>query len=169
VLMTVDLRQWYLPTKKAGGISNLSAGEYIDLATDIGDDFAATVQRVRILTKARKGSWVGVNQIIGAFPILLTMPQSFLEWNFRTAGERLIKKHNLSPGFTNMGEIEKDSVTFDEVPSSARLLTPPTYPPHFAAGVSGYAGTLTITAGAYASQKEIVGQFLDAMVAELPG
>jgi len=61
-----------------------------------------------------------------------------------------------------------NSVTFDEAPSSDLLLTPPTYPPHFAAGVSGYAGTLTITAGAYASQKNVVEQFLDAMVAGLP-
>jgi NRPS condensation-like uncharacterized protein len=168
VLMTADLRQWYLPTKKAKGISNLSAGEYVDLGTDIGSDFAATLQRVCTITRNRKANWIGVNQLIGAFPILLSMPQSFLEWNFRKAGERLIRKHNLSPGFTNMGEIDRDSVTFDEAPSGARLLTPPTYPPHFAAGVSGYAGILTITAGAYASQKKVVEQFLDTMVAELP-
>jgi NRPS condensation-like uncharacterized protein len=168
VLMTVDLRQWYLQTKKAEGVCNLSAGEYINLGTDIGHDFAATLQRVCTITKGRKANWVGINQLIGAFPILLSMPQSLLEGNFRKAGQRLIDKHNLSPGFTNMGEIDRDSVTFDVAPSSARLLTPPTYPPHFAAGMSGYAGTLTITAGAYASQKNLVEQFLNAMVAELP-
>lgn len=168
VLMTVDLRQWYLPTKKAGGICTLSTGEYLNLGTDIGNDFAATVRRLCTLTKARKANWIGVNQVIGASPFLLSMPQRFLEWNFRKAGERLIKGHNLSPGFTNMGEIDRGSVTFDEAPSRALLLTPPTYPPHFSAGVSGYAGTLIITAGAYASQKAIVEQFLDAMVAELP-
>ncbi len=169
VLISVDLRQWYLPTKKAEGICNLSAGEYINLGTDIGHDFAATLQRVCTITKGRKANWVGVNQLIGAFPILLSLPQSLLEGNFRKAGQRLIDKHNLSPGFTNMGEIDRDRVTFDVAPSSAILLTPPTYPPHFAAGMSGYAGTLTITAGAYHSQRNVVEQFLDAMVAELPG
>jgi NRPS condensation-like uncharacterized protein len=168
VLMTVDLRQWYLPTKKAGGICNLSAGEYLDLGTDLGNGFAATLRRVCTLTKARKSNWIGVNQIVGAFPFLLNMPQRFIEWNFRRADERLIERHNLYPGFTNMGEIDMASVTFDEAPSRALLLTPPTYPPHFTAGVSGYAGTLAITAGAYASQRSIVEQFLDDMVAELP-
>lgn len=168
VLISVDLRQWYLPIKKADGICNLSAGEYINLGTDIGHDFAATLQRVCTITMGRKANWIGVNQVIGAFPILLSLPQSLIEGNFHKAGQRLIDKHNLSPAFTNMGEIDRDRVTFDLAPSSAILLTPPTYPPHFAAGISGYAGSLTITAGAYNSQRNVVDQFLDVIISQLP-
>jgi NRPS condensation-like uncharacterized protein len=67
-----------------------------------------------------------------------------------------------------MGEIDRDSVTFDKPASSAILLTPPAYAPHFAAGMSGYAGTLTITAGVFGSQRNVVEQFLDGIMAELP-
>jgi len=167
VMNTVDLRQWYLPTKRAEGICTLSAGEYLNLGTDVGHDFAATLQRVCTITKRRKANWIGLSQLVGALPFY-SMPQSLLEGSFRKATQRLIDKHNLIPGFTNMGQIDRDRVTFDEAPSTARLLTPPTYPPHFAAGISGYAGTLTITAGVYRSQRNVVEQFLDAMVAELP-
>jgi NRPS condensation-like uncharacterized protein len=168
VLMTADLRQWYLPAKRAEGICTLSEGEYLNLGTDIGHDFVTRLHRVSNITKRRKANWIGLNTLVGALP-LYSMPQSFMERSFRRATQRLIDKHNLMPGFTNMGEIDKDSVTFDKPASSAILLTPPAYPPHFAAGMSGYAGTLTITAGVYRPQRNVVEQFLDAMIAQLPG
>lgn len=164
---TVDLRQWYLPTKRAEGICTLSAGEYLNLGTDIGHDFTATLQRVCANTKRRKANWIGLSQLVGAVPFS-SMPHIFLERYFRKATQRLIDNHNLIPGFTNMGQIDRDKVTFDKPASSAILLTPPTYPPHFAAGMSGYAGTLTINAGVYRSQRNVVEHFLDTMVAELP-
>ena len=167
VMNTVDLRQWYLPTKRAEGICTLSGGMYLNLGTDIGHDFAATLQRVCAITKRRKANWIGLSQLVGALPFY-SMPQSLLEGGFRRSTQRLIDKHDLMPAFTNMGQIDRHTVTFDKPASSAVLLTPPTYPPHFAAGMSGYAGTLTINAGVYRSQRNVVEQFLDAMVAGLP-
>ena len=50
----------------------------------------------------------------------------------------------------------------------ARLLPPPNYPPLFAVGISGYEGTLTLSAGVYSIQRNLVERLLDKMVAELP-
>jgi len=70
--------------------------------------------------------------------------------------------------FTNTGPIDPSAVTFGSKPVMARLLPPPNYPPLFAVGISGYEGTLTLSAGVYSIQRNLVERLLDKMVAELP-
>jgi NRPS condensation-like uncharacterized protein len=167
VATSVDLRQRYLPTKKAEAICNLSAVEYPDLDTDVGHNFAATVERVCAVMRRRKAGWMGVEGWLGQLPLTM-LPYSWRARFYRKVAQRSIDRNNLIPAFTNMGPIDPESVTFDCEPSNARLLPPPAYPPGFESGLSGYADTLTISAGVYPTQKDVVEHFLDAVVAELP-
>ena len=79
------------------------------------------------------------------------------------AGKRYIP-FNLA----NMGPISPDSVTFEALPVNACLLPPTLYPPLLLPGISGYKGTLTISAGVYPSQKDVTERFFDAVLSELP-
>ena len=54
VLTTVDLRQWYLPTKRAGGICTLSEGEYLNLAWTLGMISLQRYNESRILLSAAR-------------------------------------------------------------------------------------------------------------------
>jgi NRPS condensation-like uncharacterized protein len=165
---TVDLRQWYLPNKRGQGISNLSGTEFLHFGTDIGPDFAATLRKVCLVTGRRKTRWIGMHSWVVGLPYLQIVPHSWMTRYYRSAAKRAIAKNNSPPALTNMGSIDPESVIFDGEPSDARLLPPPVRPPLFAAGLSGYAGTLTLSAGVYPSQREVVESFLDTLVAELP-
>ena len=67
----------------------------------------------------------------------------------------------------NMGPIDPDSVNFGCKPSQARLLAPLASAPFLTLGVSGYEGTLTLSAGIDSSQEQLVNRFFDLMVGEL--
>jgi hypothetical protein len=67
-----------------------------------------------------------------------------------------------------MGPISFEDVDFGIRPRSAWLLCPPIYPPIFGAGVTGYAGSLTLSAGSRLAALPFIERFLDRMLAELP-
>jgi len=165
--MAVDFRQRYLPTRKAEAICNLSGVEYPDLGTDVGHDFSATLERISADMQRRKAGWMGMEWCVGQLQLAI-LPYDWRAGFYRKAAQRSMARNNLVPGFTNMGPIDPASVTFDCEPANARLLPPPAYPPVFESGVSGYAGTLTISAGVYPTQRDVVEHFFDALVAELP-
>jgi len=168
VATTVDLRQWYLPNGKGAAVANLSAFEYPSLGTGLGDDFESTLGAVSSITRRRKADWIGLRDWV----VLLPLSILHHAWGSRILGNVLqhVVKKRASPlaCLTNMGPIDPGSVTFDAPPRSAWLLPPPGYPPHFVAGLSGYAGTLSVSAGAYRAGKEVVERFLDQLLSELP-
>ncbi len=165
---TVDLRR-YLPTNQAKGICNLSCWEYFSLGSDPGDDFDSTVVRVAALSRKRKANWLGLSDSIFLIPIVCSLPYFLLELGFPLALERDIENGKQANFLTNIGAINPSEVFFDEQPQNAWLLVPPIYPPLFVAGLSGYKGNLTLSAGVYPAQQDIVEQFFDSVIAELPG
>jgi NRPS condensation-like uncharacterized protein len=166
--MTADMRRWYLDTGRAGGICNLSGFEFINLGIDPGADFAATLDRIGAFMRRRKNNWPGMSSV---FILLLLNRTSYprLKRFFESWKKKGSEWGNLPNTLTNMGPIEPESVTFDGLrPASAWLLTPPIYPPFFGAGLSGYAGTLTLSAGAPSQALPHIESFFDRLVSELP-
>jgi NRPS condensation-like uncharacterized protein len=164
---SVDLRG-YIPSGRAEGICNLSVAMigYPDLGTDLGDDFASTMERIAFLTRSRKANWLGMGMCLGIVP-LGYLPHGWVTRLLTKMTDQAYKKGYSMYALTNMGAINPDHVAFETHPSNAWLLAP-TYPPGLMLGLSGYAGTLTLSAGVYPPQKEAVERFLDRVLSELP-
>jgi len=164
---TVDLRRWYLPSGRGEAIANLSALEYQNLRTDLGVDFSSTLERVAANTKRRKASWLGLSDWVGGIPLFL-LPNDWGKGLYRKILQSAIDKRCGPPIMTNMGPISTECVTFDTPPRNAWLLPPPAYPPWFLCGLAGYEGTLSLSAGVYPYQRDIVEQFFDQILSQLP-
>jgi len=160
---TVDLRRWYIPGEKSGGICNLSFFEYPNLGEDLGDDFQTTLERVSQFTQSRKDSWIGLSSFLGEMGLLMLVPRRILNFFFR----RVSYDENSRNLLTNMGPIDVDSVTFDRPPVYGFMLVPPLYAPALGFGLSGFGGRLTLSTAVPESFVPIADQFLDAFIAEL--
>ena len=169
VTTTVDCRR-YVTDDQAPAVANLSLGVlgWPNLGTDLGQDFASTLARVASITRRRKRSFVGLDNLIGFMvwpgPLPHALATRFVQQYFGG----WVRQGNFPHALTNMGAIDPSAVTYGASPLNARLLPPPSTPPHFALGVSGYDGTLTISTGVYGIQWDMAESFLDAMVGELP-
>lgn len=166
---TVDLRR-YLPNRRGEAVCNLSAFEYPHLGRELGDDFASTLARVSGITRRRKANWLGLNAYVGLMPFISHLPYSWVMKLFSKMVQQAIKKRNAANCLTNLGPIPAKSLAFDTRPANAWLLPPPIHPPMFVAGLSGYAGTLTLSAGVYphSMRKVSADRFFDALLSELP-
>lgn len=164
---TIDLRRWYLPDDKDGGICNLSAYEYPNLDRVLGRDFGETVELVSRKKKSRKKNWVGLTDVC-LMPLLNLMSFEKQEKLAVKAMNSLIKRKSFPNALTNMGEIKKQSVTFGMEPERACLLTPFIYPPLFGGGVSVYDGELTFCGGVPVHAGETIDRFYQAVIDHLP-
>jgi NRPS condensation-like uncharacterized protein len=169
VTTTVDCRR-YIMNDQAPSVANLSLAVlgWPNLGTDLGQDFSSTLAKVASITRRRKRSHVGVDNLIGFMlwpgPLPHAMATRFVQQYFGG----WVRQGNFPHALTNMGAIDPSAVTYGARPSNARLLPPPSTPPHFALGVSGYDGALTLSTGVYAIQRDLAESFLAAMVGELP-
>lgn len=170
VTTTVDFRR-YMPARRAEAVANLSMGiqGWPSLGTDLGPDFAATLGKITAITRQRKQNFVGVDSLLSMLLAVGPLPHRWATGMMTRHVDRLNEQGNTADTLTNLGPIDPRDVTFGSQPLVARILPPPVYPPHFLLGVSGYDGTLTLSSGIYAIQKDPVERFLAAMVAELPG
>ena len=168
---TIDLRR-YVPSGRATAVANLGYSnlEWPDLGTDPGQDFADTLDKVAAITRYGKMHWIGLDIMFNPLiPILKFMPHARGKELYRRYVEAGIKKHVDTHWLTNTGLIELESVNFGMQPITARIMPQQCYPwMPFIFGLSGYNGTLTLSAGAYPTQKEIVDKFFDAVLKELP-
>ncbi len=168
LVSTIDLRR-YVPSGKGEGICNLSAVEFNNFGTDPGDDFASTTDLVTTLTRGRKENLFGLGELLSIRRYIFNLlPYALLKSAAPKVVKREIDKRTIPDVLTNMGSIDPESVTFDARPTNAWFLPPPLYPPAFCVGLSGYAGTLTLSAGVYSEQKATVERFFDSVLAELP-
>ncbi len=166
---TIDLRR-YMPHKQAEAVCNLSGVEHHRLGRELGADFAATLDKFSAETRRRKDDWFGLDDYIGVTPLL-----GVLSWRRATRAlanffQWLTRHGGLEHALTNMGPIDPECVVFDERPRAAWLVVPPMYPPEFLVGLSGYAGSLTLSSGVYseAGRPGLAEDFFDAMLEELP-
>jgi NRPS condensation-like uncharacterized protein len=113
---TVDLRRWYIPAGKAGGICNLSTYEYINLGRDPVRDFAATLSRVCAVTRRKKSGWIGLSELC-TVPLAGRMPYRLLVKACAGLLRARIDSGNYPSGLTNLGLIEPETVFFDGCPS----------------------------------------------------
>lgn len=168
VNMTIDLRR-HLVNRETSIVANLSLDidGWPSLGTDLGKDFSTTLDKVTSITSTRKQNFLGMDALIGLLPFYVcphNWAAKLTEFYYR----QQVEKDNLAHFFTNMGPIDAAAVNFGSKPTVARLLPPVSQPPWFILGISGYGGTLTLSAGVYAVQKDLTERLLDAMVAELP-
>ncbi|MEW5734576.1 MAG: hypothetical protein AB1921_06960 [Thermodesulfobacteriota bacterium] len=151
IMGTVDVRR-YLPGHALPGMANLSSMYCLNLEYILGDDFSQTLVRVKTLMDKAKENFLGLPlmvggmMLIGLLPAGLKMPA--------VAGPLLVggKKDNFPPGYTNLGVLEPDRLSFEgERPVQAFCVTPAARPPFFVLGFSGFSGTLTVSAGTFSS------------------
>lgn len=170
VTTTVDLRR-YLVGRQVAAVSNLSlvVPSWPSLGTDLGHDFCATLNKITAITQKRKQNFVGVDSLLGLLLTLGPLPHRWASQLMARHTRQLDNQATTANTLTNLGPIAPQTVTFDTKPVMARILPPPVYPPYFLLGVSGYEGTLTLSTGVYALQKDLAERFLEVMVAEFPG
>ena len=72
---SVDLRRWYLSGEQDEAIANLSAMEVLSLKDDIGDSFLTTLERVVACMESRKSSYIGLSDLIGSLPVMISLFQ----------------------------------------------------------------------------------------------
>jgi NRPS condensation-like uncharacterized protein len=168
---TIDLRR-YVPSGDAVAVANLSAAlaRWPDIGTEPGQSFADTLERVSRITRYGKAHWIGLEILIDPFSFLsIVMAHKWQRKQYNRFANLGLKKHGVTHSFTNTGPIDMERVTFGIQPSMARILPPPSYPLlPFLFSLSGYNGTLTLSAGAYPTQKEAIEKFFDAILKELP-
>jgi NRPS condensation-like uncharacterized protein len=166
---TIDNRR-YLPGQHAGGICNLSAVEILNFGNSHHHNFVESLKFITALSHRRKASWLGLNTYIGIFPIMKILSyRNLLKFMDNAIG--FYQRNNLvQAALTNLGPIEPEKVSFDAPPVKACLIVPPVFPPLLGLGLSGYNGSLTLSAGVYPSsdQKEIMNQLIENIINELP-
>ena len=168
VSTTVDLRR-HIPNGQAEAVTFLSSAYngWPNLGTDLGHDYASTLNKVVAITKKAKADFLGLDQLLLAW-LFIRPPYARVNWLLEYDHKQREKKGNTANALTNMGPIDPESVTFGVAPVSAFMLVPPIYSPYFAMGMTGYKGALTLSAGVYPPNVEITEQFFDAMITELP-
>lgn len=167
--MTIDLRR-YILGGRAGAISNLSIIETVYAGGDQGHDFPDTLRTISAEMERRKANFIGLGNYIGHLPMWRLLPVSWDSALIKRFFASLVHRSGLYNSLTNMGPILPEQVTFDEPASDARLIVPPAFPPLLIVGLSGYTGSLTLTAGSYqpAATPEFLDSLFDGMMSQLP-
>lgn len=168
LMTTVDLRR-YLPTRLGEAICNMSSIETLSIGNELGDNFLETLTRVNALTLRNKAAWIGLNACVALMPIVSLAPFAWMYEKFERLAMFARQRKNAAHALTNMGPIREDFVHFDAYPREAWILPPPGYPTTLLSGLSGYAGTLTLSAGTYPTQRAVTENLFDTILDELPG
>jgi NRPS condensation-like uncharacterized protein len=172
LLVTADLRR-HLPGGRGAGLCNMSGIDpmILGVPSDTDEGFDGLLAHVSAHMNARKASWIGLNDYVAMLPVIGWMPMSWLHGMFGVLIDATNRLRRLPNGLTNMGPIPPAAVDFDGAPRRAFLRVPPTYPPNFVTGLSGYAGELTLSAGWYPGSvpPALVERFYDLLLDELPG
>jgi len=168
VAMTIDLRRWYLPGGRAETICNLSGIEVCGLGKNPGENYKDTLEKIVLFTKRRKKSWLGLNVYLGMILFVSWWSYKHLIQFSRIVIKKMIRNQSIFPIFTNLGPIDESRLVFDQKPIDATVLVPTGHPPFLGIGMSGYAGTLTLSAGTFKTTHDTIEKMFDIMLEELP-
>ncbi len=163
---TVDLRR-YLPQKQTEALCEFTGLFSVNLGKALGDSFEETLEKVKLLIDYQKANYLG----LGMFLLLRLMYRPLPFKLFKPFWKKGVVNDNNAPGFTNMGDVDANAADFiNPGLSSAIMVVPATSPPRFAVGLSGFAGTLTLSAGRWPSAvpPENIEAFFNALDEELP-
>ena len=151
MVSTVDLRR-YLPERRTGGLCQVLGLYAVGIPYRPGEDFAGTLAAVKESIDPQKEQWFGLGMMLFLRLVGLCQPYFYSKFLMRSTWRLGIRDGNLPPGFTNMGPIDEAPCRFGgKLPAAVFLGVPSACPPWFAAGLSGYSGTLTLSAGFYPS------------------
>ena len=165
ILVTVDLRQWYIPAGQSDAICNLSAFELPFLGRHPGANFESTLERVKEVMGARKRNRPGLATALVAWPRPRHqgLPPSRLE---RT---RVGWEQPGVPMLTNGGRIDGQRLSFGgHSPVHARHLALSVRLPHLLISISGFNGAMTMSCAAPEAAREEIESILDMILANLP-
>jgi len=167
--MTVDLRNWHIPGGQAGAVCNLSGSEVCELGTDPGKTFEDTLEKVVTFTRNRKKNWIGLNLFAGPGLLMFWRSRRTMAKIFARQMKMFAKKNLMFPIFTNLGPMDDRRLVFDKKPpTSAWIVAPAGMPPFFGTGMSGYRGSLTLSAGTFSTSTDTIENVYDMMLEELP-
>jgi NRPS condensation-like uncharacterized protein len=155
LVVTADLRR-HLPEGRKSPLSNLSGWVFPQIGSRPGNNIQDTCQLVRDVMNNLKSDYIG----LGVFPLLtLTnklLPLAWAKNIFEIISAKALEQGKVAPSFTNMGRIDDVKLDFGNIEIKEAFLLPPIVkPPYWAAGLSGYKNTLTLSSGFCSSGIEI--------------
>ncbi len=171
VLGTVDCRR-YLPGRRAEALCNLSGFMLALLEGDPGRDFAQTLAGITRSTREAKQDYFGLSYLMGMFVMVAPYPYFLKRWIANMLFLYGARNGNQPIGLTNLGPIDEARLNFGDAPvSRAEVIVPPAVPPFSFFGLSGYRGSLTLSAGIYESsvERETIEDLFTRVEHELPG
>jgi NRPS condensation-like uncharacterized protein len=169
VMVPVDLRR-YIPSGRAEAVCNLSSAVFPVVASVPDEPFRDTLDRVKERMASYKSGYPGLGSAffmdlairMGGARRVLTMA--------RDIRERCIKSGKTSPMLSNFGIIDHKLLDFGHVAvTGAHGIGPVLFGPGFMLAVTGFADTLTLSAGFCSGcvSTEKVEALLDHMVMDL--
>ena len=164
---TVDLRKWYLPEGTPSRICNLSALEFIEMKIGLSESFSETLRRIRRIMEKKKRGLIGLN-FAGWLPIAKFANHNLMTKVILHTKRNMERDRRVIPLFTNLGAIPEETLSFDGPPLLARVIPPGVYPPWLCFGLSGYKGSITLSAGTTPEACSTVESLWERMEEELP-
>lgn len=170
LVVTADLRR-YLPDNRESPLCNLSGWVFPNIGKNPGKDIQDTCRSVTKAMNRLKADYIG----LGSFPMLAignkSLPLSWAKKIFERVMTPAFKKGKIAPSLTNMGRIDDKKLDFGNVEVKEAFLVPPiVMPAYWAAGLSGFKDSLTLSSGFCASSIETdhVERFFDLVFKEMP-
>ena len=170
LVVTADLRR-YLPDDRQSPLCNLSGWVFPNIGKNPGKDIRDTCRSVTKVMNRLKADYIG----LGSFPMLAignkSLPLSWAKKIFERVMTPAFKRAQIAPSLTNMGLIDDKKLDFGNVRVKEAFLLPPiVMPAYWAAGLSGFKNSLTLSSGFCASSIETdhVERFFDLVFKEMP-
>jgi NRPS condensation-like uncharacterized protein len=170
LVVTADLRR-YLPDNWQSALCNLSGWVFPNIGKNPGKSMQDTCRLVTKTMNKLKADYIG----LGSFPMLAlgnkSLPLSWAKKIFERVMTPAFSQGKIAPSLTNMGLINDKKLDFGNIQVKEAFLLPPiVMPAYWAAGLSGFKNSLTLSSGFCASSIETdhVERFFDLVFKEMP-
>ena len=115
----------------------------------------------------KKRGLIGLN-FAGWLPIAKFANHNLMTKVILHTKRNMERDRRVIPLFTNLGAIPEETLSFDGPPLLARVIPPGVYPPWLCFGLSGYKGSITLSAGTTPEACSTVESLWERMEEELP-
>lgn len=163
ITCTVDMRK-YLTSRKAEGICNLCTNLTCNIGQELGEDFQATLIKVKTVMDKEKANISCIKSINILEKVFDILP-------YKLARDIVNKKFN-NPliAFTNIGILDKTKLTFGEAQVTKAYMTGSIkYSPYFQLAISTFDNEATLSINLYGTEadRNTMASFLDKLGEEL--
>lgn len=145
ILLTINLRRYLSASDIASSdICNLSAMECVNLKRELGHNFLDTLSKVSVVTKKKKKAGIGLSFILD---LILNEKIKFTTQKKmgQSTREMVMKTENFAVTVTNVGDVDKTPLTFNEPPSDIEMFAPLAYAPFWCFAVYEFDGKLKLS------------------------